>query len=122
MKNRVIYVRRIVAGEAWEWRESVGVAIVCNFPLDVCGSMSGEGGGNNDGEWGEGCTLESAEIVSVLTHSPQGLSCRALVNPGTRGKEGLAKALRLLATHSLPFGNPSYFSFTLYFQVIESIY
>ena len=33
---------------------------MCNFPLDVCGSMSGEGWGNNDGEWGDGCTLESA--------------------------------------------------------------
>ena len=47
------------------------------------------------------------KLFSVLTHSPQGLSCRALVNPGTKGKEELAKALRLLAAHSLPLGTPS---------------
>ena len=42
------------------------------------------------------------KLFSVLTHSPQGLSCRALVNPGTKEGEVLANASRRLAAHPPP--------------------
>ena len=53
------------------------------------------------------CNLEIAEKdLPASAGRTQGLSCRALVNPGTRGKEELVNALGHLTSHSLPLKNP----------------
>ena len=61
--------------------------------------------GGSRSEW---CNLGNCGNDDAVAETLRGLRGKAsLRSPAAKGREGLAKALRLLATHSLPFGIPS---------------